>query len=335
VKFLRRLIFFAVFLMAGLVVGAYAWLHQPLTLSADAVEVSIELRTSPKEMAAAWVQGGVKVQPFWLYQWFRWSGQARKIRAGSYQIERGTTPIMLLDKMVRGEELMFSSRLIEGWTLRQFRLELAKAAPQLVATTAQMSEPELMAALGAPAGQSGEGRFYPDTYAFSKGVSDLVVLKRAYSAMQRHLESVWAQRSADTLVRDTNELLTLASIVEKETAAPAERGQVAGVFMNRLRLGMPLQTDPTVIYGLGERFDGKIYKRDLLADTPYNTYTRKGLPPTPIAMPGRAALLAVAQPPNTRALYFVAKGNGASQFSETLIEHQRAVNQYQRSAGTR
>ncbi len=327
-KFLYRLIFVLLLAVAASAGAFYWWLAQPLVLAGQSVEVSIEPGTSPKEVASSWVQAGVNANTFLLYQWFRWSGQARKIRAGSYQVNTGVTPRALLDKMVRGDELMFSVRLIEGWTFRQFRAELARA-PHLKQTTAALDEAQLMEAVGAK-GVAAEGRFYPDTYAFSKGASDLAVLKRAYASMQRQLHAVWAERAADTPLRDADQLLTLASIVEKETGAPADRGKVAGVFVNRLRAGMLLQTDPTVIYGLGERFDGKIYKRDLLADTPYNTYTRKGLPPTPIAMPGRAAMLASAQPDPTKALYFVSRNDGTSQFSDNLADHNRAVNRYQR-----
>jgi UPF0755 protein len=331
IKFLRRLFTF-VFLLALLAAGAAAaatwwWLQQPLPLAAPSIEISIEPRTSPREVANAWVQAGVQAHPVLLYEWFRWSGQAKKIRAGSYQVSTGVTPRTLLDKMVKGDEVMATVRLIEGWTLRQFRAELAKA-PDLRQTTAAMSEAELMKALGVT-GKSLEGRFFPDTYAFSKGASDLAVLKRSYAAMQRQLEAAWAERAADTPLRNLDEALTLASIVEKETGAAKDRGLVAGVFVNRLRIGMPLQTDPTVIYGLGERFDGNLRKVDLLTDGPYNTYTRGGLPPTPIAMPGRASLLAAVKPDRTKALYFVARGDGSSHFSESLTEHNRAVNQYQ------
>jgi UPF0755 protein len=331
IKFLRRLFTF-VFLLVLLAAGAAAaatwwWLQQPLPLAAPSIEISIEPKTSPREVANAWVQAGVQAHPVLLYEWFRWSGQAKKIRAGSYQVSTGVTPRTLLDKMVKGDEVMATVRLIEGWTLRQFRAELAKA-PDLRQTTAAMSEAELMKALGVMA-KSLEGRFFPDTYAFSKGASDLAVLKRSYAAMQRQLEAAWAERAADTPLRNLDEALTLASIVEKETGAAKDRGLVAGVFVNRLRIGMPLQTDPTVIYGLGERFDGNLRKVDLLTDGPYNTYTRGGLPPTPIAMPGRASLLAAVKPDRTKALYFVARGDGSSHFSESLTEHNRAVNQYQ------
>jgi UPF0755 protein len=332
VKFLRRLLSLMVLLVvlvAGSAVAAAVWwLEKPLDLASATVEVSIEPGTSPREVANAWVLAGVQAEPFLLYEWFRWSGQARKIRAGSYAVSPGVTPKKLLDKMVRGDEVMATVRLIEGWTFRQFRAELAKA-PDLKQTTAALSEADLMAAIGAP-GVAAEGRFYPDTYAFSKGASDLVVLKRAYRTMQRQLDAAWGERAANTPLRSANDALILASIVEKETGAAQDRGLVAGVFVNRLRIGMPLQTDPTVIYGLGERFDGNLRKRDLLADTPFNTYTRGGLPPTPIAMPGRASLLAAVKPDTTKALYFVARGDGSSHFSESLTEHNRAVNQYQR-----
>jgi UPF0755 protein len=173
-----------------------------------------------------------------------------------------------------------------------------------------------------------EGRFFPDTYTYSKGASDLAVLKRAARAMDKRLDAAWALRSPDTPLKTPEQALILASIIEKETGKPSDRQQIGGVFTNRLRLGMLLQTDPSVIYGLGEKFDGNLRKRDLLADTPYNTYTRAGLPPTPIAMPGKAALLAAVQPAPTQALYFVSRGDGSSQFSTSLDEHNRAVNQY-------
>jgi UPF0755 protein len=308
--------------------AAWWWLQRPLPLARPSVEVSIEPGASPREAAQRWVDAGVQVPPLLLYEWFRWSGDARRIRAGSYEIETGATARSLLEKMVQGEELLQSVRLIEGWTFRQLRAELARAA-YLKSATAGMSEAELMAAAGAP-GVAAEGRFFPDTYVYSRGVSDLTVLKRARAEMQRRLEAVWAERAADLPLKSPDEALTLASIVEKETGTAADRGLIAGVFINRLRIGMPLQTDPTVIYGLGEAFDGNLRKRDLLADTPYNTYTRGGLPPTPIAMPGLASLRAAVRPQPTKALYFVARGDGSSVFSETLADHNRAVNKYQR-----
>jgi UPF0755 protein len=318
-----------VLLGAAAAVGVgWWWLQQPLPLAAASVEVSIEPGTPARRIAEAWVAAGVQTSPLWLHGWFRLSGQARQIRAGSYEVEPGITPRQLLDKMVRGDEVLQSVRFIEGWTVAQMREALA-AAPALRPATRAMNEAELMAAIGAP-GQRAEGRFFPDTYSYSRNVSDLTVLKRAHATMQRRLEAAWAARAADLPLASMDEALTLASIVEKETGREADRTQVAGVFANRLRIGMPLQTDPTVIYGLGLSFDGNLRKRDLLADGPYNTYTRKGLPPTPIALPGAASLVAATQPARTKALYFVARGDGSSVFSDNLADHNRAVNQYQR-----
>jgi UPF0755 protein len=327
-RLLRWLVVLTLVAAAATSAGVYAWLHRAMPLASPAVEFSVEPGSSPRAIAQGWVDAGVQVPVWALYEWFRWSGDARRIRAGTFEIETGITPVGLLDKMVSGAEVLATVRFIEGWTMRQLRAELART-DGLRPLTAGMTEAELMAAVGAP-GQPAEGRFFPDTYAFSKGSSDLAVLKRAHRAMQRHLEQAWAERAPDTPLRSADQALILASIIEKETGQSAERGQIAGVFVNRLRLGMLLQTDPTVIYGLGESFDGNLRKRDLLTDGPFNTYTRAGLPPTPIAMPSRAALMAAVRPQATRALYFVARGDGTSVFSETLAEHNRAVNRFQR-----
>ena len=313
---------------AAAAVTVYLWIDRPLTLAGSSAELSIEPGATPKDIAQAWVNAGVRSEPRWLYEYFRWSGQARKIRAGSYEVETGVTPRLLLAKMVQGAETMEQVRVIEGWTLRQMRAALAQA-PHLKQTSAVMTDEQLMAALGHP-GVPAEGRFFPDTYFYSRGVSDLTVLKRAHQALQQRLQAVWAERSPGTPLKSTDELLILASIVEKETGSKADRGLVAGVFTNRLRIGMRLQTDPTVIYGLGERFDGNLRRRDLEADTPFNTYTRAGLPPTPIALPGQASLRAAIRPDATKALYFVSRGDGSSAFSESLEAHNRAVNKYQR-----
>ena len=323
-----RLVAMVVVLGAAAAAGVAWWLQRPLPLAGASAELSIEAGTTPREVAQAWVDAGVMTSPWLLYEWFRWSGQARKIRAGSYEIDRDATPRTLLDKMVQGRETLEQVRFIEGWTLRQLRAELAQA-PSLKPTTAGLSDEQLMAALGAP-GMPAEGRFFPDTYAYSRGVSDLTVLRRAHRSLQQRLAEAWAQRAPDSPLKTPDDLLTLASIVEKETGRAADRGLVAGVFTNRLRIGMPLQTDPTVIYGLGSAFDGNLRKRDLLADTPFNTYTRGGLPPTPIALPGRASLQAAVRPQATRALYFVARGDGTSVFTDTLADHNRAVQKYQR-----
>ena len=325
---LRR--FFLLIILAVLALGAGAawWLHAPLGMDKDTVDLSIEPGTSPRGVARAVADAGVQVDPRVLYAWFRVSGQDRQIRAGSYELDRGTTPRSLLQKLVRGDEALRSVTLVEGWNFRQMRAALA-ASEQLKPDTAGLSNEAIMVALGRP-GVHPEGRFFPDSYTYAKGSSDLAVMRRAMQAMDKKLDAAWSQRQADTPLKSADEALILASIIEKETGRASDRPLVAGVFTNRMRIGMPLQTDPTVIYGMGDAFDGNLRKRDLQTDTPWNTYTRGGLPPTPIAMPGKAALLAAVQPGQTRALYFVAKGDGTSHFSASLEEHNRAVNRYQR-----
>jgi UPF0755 protein len=218
--------------------------------------------------------------------------------------------------------------LVEGWTFTQVRAAL-KRAELLKPQTQDLTNDAIMVQLGKP-GMHPEGRFFPDTYTYAKGSGDLAVLQRALRAMDKKLAAAWAQRVPQSPLQTPEQALILASIVEKETGRPTDRPHIAAVFNNRLRIGMRLQTDPTVIYGLGDKFDGNLRKVDLQTDTPWNTYTRNGLPPTPIAMPGKAALLAAVQPAQSKALYFVARGDGTSQFSSTLDEHNRAVNKYQR-----
>lgn len=325
---MRRILIMGL-LIAGLLAGAAAWwLNQPLALSSETVDLSIEPGTSPRGVAQAAAEAGVDVNPTLLFWWFRLSGDARQIRAGSYELARGATPRTLLQMLVRGEESLRSVTLVEGWNWRQVRQALSRAE-QLRPDTENLSDEMIMSQLGR-AGLPAEGRFFPDTYTYAKGSSDLAVLRRALHAMEKKLDAAWAQRAPDTPLKTPTEALILASIVEKETGKPADRAVIAGVFVNRLRIGMMLQTDPTVIYGLGEAFDGNLRKRHLQADTAWNTYTRAGLPPTPIAMPGKASLLAAVQPAQTKALYFVARGDGSSQFSATLDEHNRAVNKFQR-----
>ncbi|NDY90526.1 endolytic transglycosylase MltG [Ideonella livida] len=327
-KVVKRLVWTLLGLALGLGALLAAWVHSPLPLRQAQVEVSIEPGTSPRDVARLWVGAGVEVPEVVLYQWFRLSGQARRIRAGSYEVETGVTPRTLLERMVRGDESLETVRFIEGWSFRQVREALARA-PHLRPTLAALSDAEVARLLELPLARP-EGWVFPDTYAYSRGVSDVTVLRRARDAMRRRLEGVWAERAQGVPLRSPQELLVLASIVEKETGAAADRGRIAGVFANRLRLGMPLQSDPTVIYGMGERFDGNLRRTDLQTDTPWNTYTRTGLPPTPIAMPGLQALQAAARPEATDALYFVAMGDGRSAFSANLDDHNRAVNRYQR-----
>jgi UPF0755 protein len=234
----------------------------------------------------------------------------------------------LLVKLVQGDEALRSVTLVEGWTFRQFRAALLKAE-HLKPESQELSDAVIMEQLGRP-GVAPEGRFFPDTYTYAKGSSDMAVLLRSMHAMDKKLGSAWAQRNPKAAVQTPEHALILASIVEKETGRASDRPLISAVFNNRLRIGMRLQTDPTVIYGMGMAFDGNLRKADLLTDTPWNTYTRGGLPPTPIAMPGKAALLAAVQPATSNALYFVAKGDGTSHFSASLEEHNRAVNKYQR-----
>ncbi|MDD2546222.1 MAG: endolytic transglycosylase MltG [Burkholderiaceae bacterium] len=307
---------------------AWAWLDRPLHWGAGALDLAIEPGTTPRGVAREVVAAGVQTDARWLYAWFRVSGQDRLIRAGNYELLPGTTPRSLLQKLVRGEESLRALTLVEGWNFRQVRQAMVKEN-QLKPDSAALSDEALMAQLGRP-GVPPEGRFFPDTYTYAKGSSDVALLRRALHAMDRRLDAAWAQRAPDLPLQTAEQALVLASIVEKETGRASDRAQIAGVFVNRLRVGMLLQTDPTVIYGLGEKFDGNLRRRDLQADTPWNTYTRAGLPPTPIAMPGKAALLAAVQPERTRALYFVAKGDGSSHFSASLDEHNRAVNRFQR-----
>ncbi|WP_426146324.1 endolytic transglycosylase MltG [Polaromonas sp. DSR2-3-2] len=310
--------------------AALWWLHEPMPLrlqpGSQVADLEIEHGTTANGVADAVVASGANVPVLLLQAWFRLSGQARLIKAGSYEIVPGTSPRQLLSMLVRGEETLKSVTLVEGWTFSQV-LQVLQKAEQLMPDTLALSPEMIMENLGKP-GVHPEGRFFPDTYTYAKGSSDLAVLKRAARAMDRRLEAAWSLRSLETPLKSADEALILASIVEKETGKPSDRGQIGGVFTNRLRIGMPLQTDPTVIYGLGVRFDGNLRKRDLQQDTPYNTYTRTGLPPTPIAMPGKAALLAAVQPAPTKALYFVSRGDGTSEFSENLDGHNRAVDKY-------
>ncbi len=327
-RFLLKLLLAGFLALAAFGGSLLWWIHQPMVLSAPVVDLSIEPGTRPREVARAVRDAGVDVSPDLLFLWFRVSAQARLIKAGSYELDAGITPRALLAKLARGDEALRAVTLIEGWTFRQFRAAIARE-PDLKHDTEALTDEALMRLLGRD-GQHPEGRFFPDTYTFSKGSSDLSVYRRALRAMDQHLAAAWGQRSPQAQATTPEQALILASIVEKETGRAADRPLVSAVFNNRLRIGMPLQTDPTVIYGLGTAFDGNLRKADLLADTPWNTYTRRGLPPTPIAMPGKASLLAAVQPAASGALYFVARGDGSSHFSASLEEHNRAVNKYQR-----
>lgn len=255
------------------------------------------------------------------------TGRSRALKAGEYRFPDGASVSALLDQVVAGRVVEYPLVLVEGWSFRQFQQVLAQA-PKLQQTLGGLSPAQVMERLGRK-GEHWEGRFYPDTYKYSSGHTDLMILTRAYERMQARLEAEWSQRDTHLPFRNPYEALILASIVEKETGMGEERPLIAGVFLNRLLRGMKLQTDPTVIYGIGEKFDGNLRRRDLVTDTPYNTYMRAGLPPTPIAMPGGAAIHAVLHPAATRALYFVSRGDGSHVFSETLKDHNDAVIKYQ------
>jgi len=318
--------------VAGAALGAaWWWTTQPLPLAAEQVEISIPSGASLRTAAGKAVEGGVRTQPELLHWYFRLAGREQTIKAGDYAVTRGMTPGDLLGKLIRGERIVLTVTLVEGWTFQQFRAALAKAE-HLRPDTQAMSAAELMRTLGKP-GLAPEGRFFPDTYHYFKNASDVDVLRQSMQLMERRLAAAWDARAPGLPLKNADEALILASIVEKETGQASDRPEIAGVFINRLRIGMRLQTDPTVIYGLGNAFDGDLKRSHLTADTPFNTYTRAGLPPTPIAMPGKASLMAAVQPAPTKALYFVARGDGSSHFSPSLDEHNRAVNKYQRGGG--
>ena len=325
---LKRFIGLLVMLSLLLVGAASYWVLRPLPLRQAVIDLSIEPHTSVRGIAKAAVEAGIEVDPQLLFLFFRLSGQSRALRAGSYEIHQGSNAVDVLRKLTRGEESLRAVSLIDGWTFKQFRNALNKAEV-LQHDTQGLSDEAIMAKLGM-AGIPAEGRFFPDTYTYGKGTSDLRILQRASNAMTKQLAAAWSQRAPHLQVQTIDEALILASIVEKETGRDSDRTTISSVFHNRLRIGMPLQTDPTVIYGLGDSFDGNLRRADLRTDHPWNTYTRKGLPPTPIAMPGKNALLAAVQPAHSTALYFVARGDGTSQFSTTLEEHNAAVNRYQR-----
>ena len=308
-------------------VGLLAWFaHTPVHLRQSPLDFTIEPGSPMKQVARQLVDAGVDVEPWNLVLLSRMTRQANGIKAGSYEVETGVTPLQLLDKLTRGDVSQAELPLIEGWNFRQVRAALDRH-PDLRHDSAGLGEAEILQRIGAAANHP-EGLFFPDTYLFAKRSSDLDILRRAYRQQQNVLQREWTQRAAGLPYKTPYQALIMASLVEKETGQAADRPLVASVFINRLQAGMLLQTDPTVIYGLGTDFDGNLRKSHLQTDTPYNTYTRPGLPPTPIAMPGVAALRAALHPPQTPYLYFVARGDGSSAFSRTLDEHNRAVAQY-------
>jgi UPF0755 protein len=308
--------------------GYGAWyVSTPLGTGKLPVEFEIPPGTGLRATADRLEKAGVPVRRYEFELLARALGRGRDIKAGNYQLTEPVTPMELLDKLTRGDVTQAEIRLIEGWTFAQFRAAL-DASPDLRHETSGLEDVEVLARLQAPEPHP-EGLFFPDTYLFAKGSSDTAVLRRAYRALQRHLNAEWESRDAKAPYRTPYEALIMASIIEKETGRAAERELIAGVLVNRLRIGMRLQVDPTIIYGLGNSFDGNLKKSHLLEDGPYNTYTRPGLPPTPIALPGLASLRAALKPGKTDALYYVSRGDGSSHFSRNLDEHNRAVTKYQ------
>jgi UPF0755 protein len=319
--------------LVGLLVFS-AWLAwfalTPVRLSASPLDFSVKRGSGLRSATRQMIEAGIAM-PAWQFVLLgRLTSNEANIKAGSYEVSAGVTPWQLMSKLTQGDFAQTEIVFIEGWTFRQMRAAL-DSHPAVRHDSAGLPDADLMRRLTGES-RPPEGLFFPDTYLFGKGESDLTILGRAYRAMEKQLQSAWQQRSPDLPLANPYEALILASIVEKETGQASDRPLIAGVFVNRLRAGMLLQTDPTAIYGLGEKFDGNLRRRDLMSDTRFNTYTRPGLPPQPIAMPGQASLLAAVNPARTDALYFVARGDGSSQFSRSLEEHNRAVAKYQKAA---
>jgi peptidoglycan lytic transglycosylase G len=323
-------ILIGILLWIALVGGAYLYYaHSKLPATSLPLQFSIKsgmsLRAAAQQMASA----GILRHPETFVVLARVLGESANLKAGTYEIDRPVTPLELLRKITKGDYAQTGITFVEGWTFKQMRKALDEHQGSSHDTRG-LSDAEIMRRLGSDEA-SPEGWFFPDTYYFSTGTSDLRILRRAHQLMKLHLAAQWEKRAPDLPLASAYEALVLASIIEKETGRADERPLIAAVFINRLRMGMKLQTDPTVIYGVGSAFDGNLRKGDLVADTPYNTYTRSGLPPTPIAMPGLASLTAAVSPAQSEVLYFVSKGDGSHHFSRSLNEHERAVTKYQRT----
>ena len=315
--------------VAWLVADVQRFMETPMNVPAEGYVLLVERGETLTGVADRLAADSVLARPRYLAGYARWHERDRRIQAGEYRLAPRATPARLLDMMERGEVVRHRVRLIEGWSWRRALTEVQ--SHPLVRTTIE-NPAEVARILDLPTPDP-EGWFLPATYDFRRGSTDVDLLEKAHRAMRERLDAVWPERSADLPYRSPYEALILASIVEKETAVPEERPRVAGVFVRRLDRGMRLQADPTVIYGLGEQFDGNLTRRDLRRDSPYNTYRRAGLPPTPIALPGAAALDAALHPADGGELYFVATGEGRHVFSETFAEHRKAVDAWQRRRG--
>lgn len=328
-RLLRTLILFGVFAAAGAACWLVYFALTPVEVASRARHFNVEHGSSLRGVAEQFETAGLISDSWSFLVLARLLGNAGDIKAGSYSVGAKVAPHRLLDKIVSGDFAQSELRFIEGWTFPQVRNALDQH-PAVKHDSAGMPDAQILERLGLEE-KHPEGLFFPDTYYFAPGTSDLTILKQAYLGMRTKLDALWEQRTKGLPVASAYEALILASIVEKETGRADERDMVAAVFVNRLKRGMRLQTDPTVIYGLGASFDGNLRRRDLETDQIYNTYTRYGLPPTPIAMPGEASIQATLNPANSPVLYFVGRGDGSHEFSSTLVEHNRAVNKYQRS----
>lgn len=317
--------------LAGLLLGVAYWqqnsaLQQSLNLTQEKL-LDVPAGSSPTGVLNRLQADGVIKEAFWLRLYWRFNLQGQSLHSGEYRMAPGMNAESLLDLWQKGEVVQYSVTLVEGWTFRQVRAALAKQV-KLEQTASELSDTELMAKLGHP-DVFPEGRFFPDTYRYVRGMTDVELLKQAYNRLDEVLQEEWEKRAADVPYTDAYQALIMASLVEKETGVPQERGQIAGVFVRRLQQGMLLQTDPTVIYGLGDRYNGKITRALLKEATPYNTYVIAGLPPTPISMVGREAIHAAMHPVAGNSLYFVARGDGSHVFSADLDAHNAAVKEFQ------
>jgi len=313
--------------LIGLGFSLYFYWFAVTRLSPEARIYVVEPGTSLKSFSRQLSREGVLTDAHSLVWLAYLKGQSRDLKSGEYRFRKGITALELLDQVMAGRVVEYPLRIVEGWTFKQV-LAALKDAPKLTHGLNGMKPPQIMAMLGYPK-MHPEGRFYPDTYYYSSGMSDLLILQRAFQKMEKVLEEEWSNRSGSLPIKSRDHALVMASIVEKETGKADERALISGVFWHRMRIGMKLQTDPTVIYGLGDRFNGNLTVAHLRQFTPYNTYVIKGLPPTPIAMPGREAIRAALNPESTKALYFVSRGDGSHEFSETLEQHNKAVVKYQ------
>jgi len=328
IKFIAYLFLLAIFAVLASVGGAYYWMNSELTMPAQYVDVIVPAGTKPAAIARLINQAGIPLETNSFAWLARLTGQDKKIKAGGYQVRVGDTPSTVLRRMAQGDVTSRQVTLVEGWTVKQILNALSQQADLSHKLNANAKDTSSLAQEIGIAKPYAEGLFFPDTYVYFIGTSDKELLTRALVAQQQILNKAWDEREPDLPLQNPYEALILASIVEKETASPSDRARIAGVFMNRLKAGMPLQTDPTVIYGLRENYDGKLRKRDLQTDTLWNTYTRSGLPPSPIASVGRAALNATLHPEQHDYLYFVSKGDGTSVFASNLPDHNKNVATY-------